>query len=469
MNQITMTDITMNQNTRRAEFSLSFREKIELAKLLDRLGVDAILTTPITENRSDSLLIKSISSAVKESAVAVPVGLEPAKVDLALKALTEAVHPRLVAEAPVSAVQMEYLAGKKPAALLAAIEDTVSKASALCQDVEFVAVDATRADMAFLKDALTTAIRSGAGIITLVDTAGDMLPEEFAAFINEVRQNVPDLGNVRLGVDCCNKLSMADANAVAAITGAGVTEIKASAYALNSVSLEHLAFLIATRGETIGAETRIHNAQLHRMVGQIERLCRTGNPSSGKTEAKEDEDVFLTAHDSEEAVLKAVAELGYELSEEDEGHVYGAFLRIAAHKEKVSMKELDAIVASAAMQVPPTYTLDTYVINTGNTIGASAQMKLVKNGETLSGISMGDGPIDAAFHTIDEIIGYHYELGDFQIQAVTEGREAMGEAVVKLRCAGKLYSGQGISTDIVGASIHAYLNAVNKIVYENAE
>ena len=200
MNQITMTDITMNQNTRRAEFSLSFREKIELAKLLDRLGVDAILTTPITENRSDSLLIKSISSAVKESAVAVPVGLEPAKVDLALKALTEAVHPRLVAEAPVSAVQMEYLAGKKPAALLAAIEDTVSKASALCQDVEFVAVDATRADMAFLKDALTTAIRSGAGIITLVDTAGDMLPEEFAAFINEVRQNVPDLGNVRLPV-----------------------------------------------------------------------------------------------------------------------------------------------------------------------------------------------------------------------------------------------------------------------------
>ena len=186
MNQITMTDITMNQNTRRAEFSLSFREKIELAKLLDRLGVDAILTTPITENRSDSLLIKSISSAVKESAVAVPVGLEPAKVDLALKALTEAVHPRLVAEAPVSAVQMEYLAGKKPAALLAAIEDTVSKASALCQDVEFVAVDATRADMAFLKDALTTAIRSGAGIITLVDTAGDMLPEEFAAFINRM-------------------------------------------------------------------------------------------------------------------------------------------------------------------------------------------------------------------------------------------------------------------------------------------
>ncbi|MBO6158878.1 MAG: hypothetical protein J6P72_06430 [Firmicutes bacterium] len=467
MNQITMTDVTMNQNTRRADFSLNFREKIELAKLLDKLGVDAILTTPISENRIDSLLIKSISSAVKESIVAVPVGLEPANVDIAVKALQEAVHPRLVVEAPVSAVQMEYLAGKKPAALLAAIEDTVSKASAQCQDVGFVAVDATRADMSFLKEALEAAVKSGASLITLVDNAGDMLPGEFAGFINEVRQNVPSLERVRLGVDCSNKLSMADANAVAAITSAGVTEIKAAAYDLNSINLEHVAFLIATRGESIGAETGIHYAQLHRMVGQIERLCRTGNAASGQKAAAEgDEDVFLTAHDTEEAVLKAVAELGYDLSEEDEGQVFDAFTRIAAHKEKVSMKELDAIVASAAMQVPPTYILDTYVINTGNTIGASAQMKLMKNGETLSGISMGDGPIDAAFHTIDEIIGYHYELDDFQIQAVTEGREAMGEAVVKLRSAGKLYSGQGISTDIVGASIHAYLNAVNKIVYE---
>jgi 2-isopropylmalate synthase len=93
-------------------------------------------------------------------------------------------------------------------------------------------------------------------------------------------------------------------------------------------------------------------------------------------------------------------------------------------------------------------------------------MKLSKNGEILEGISLGDGPIAAAFRTIDEIIGHHYELDDFQVQAVTQGREAMGEAVVKLRAGGKPYSGQGVSADIIGASIHAYLNALNKIVYE---
>ena len=121
------------------------------------------------------------------------------------------------------------------------------------------------------------------------------------------------------------------------------------------------------------------------------------------------------------------------------------------------------------MQVPATYTVERYIINTGNVIHPSASIQLSKNGEILEGISLGDGPIDAAFHTIEEIIGHHYDLDDFQIQAVTEGREAMGEAIVKLRSGGKLYSGQGISTDIVGSSIRAYINALNKVVYEEGQ
>ena len=166
--------------------------------------------------------------------------------------------------------------------------------------------------------------------------------------------------------------------------------------------------------------------------------------------------------------MKAAAKLGYDLSEEDGAKVYEAFSRIAARKERVGAKELDAIVASAAMQVPPTYRLENYVITSGNTISATAHIKLEKNGVMKEGISLGDGPIDAAFLAIEQIAGHHYELDDFQIQAVTEGREAMGEAVVKLRSGGKLFSGRGISTDIVGASVHAYINALNKIVYEEA-
>ena len=145
--------------------------------------------------------------------------------------------------------------------------------------------------------------------------------------------------------------------------------------------------------------------------------------------------------------------------------VYDEFKR-TAEKKDINTRELEAIVASSAMQVPAAYKVVSYVINSGNVISSTANITLEKDEKTLSGVSIGDGPIDAAFLAIEQIIGHHYELDDFQIQSVTEGREAIGSALVKLRADGKVYSGNGVSTDIIGASIRAYVNALNKIVYE---
>jgi len=116
--------------------------------------------------------------------------------------------------------------------------------------------------------------------------------------------------------------------------------------------------------------------------------------------------------------------------------------------------------------VPPTYKLDTYVVNTGNNISAMAHLKISKNGTPMEGIAIGDGPIDAAFLAVAQVVGSRYELDDFQIRSITEGHEAMGETIVKLRNNGKIYSGRGLSTDIVGSGILAYINALNKIVHE---
>ncbi|MBQ3169474.1 MAG: 2-isopropylmalate synthase, partial [Clostridia bacterium] len=163
-------------------------------------------------------------------------------------------------------------------------------------------------------------------------------------------------------------------------------------------------------------------------------------------------------------VARAASLLGYQLSDEDMARVFEAFTAFV-QKKPVGSRELDAIIANVALQVPPTYRLSSYVENSGNIISATAHVVLDKNGESVQGLSTGDGPIDAAFMALERIVGHHYELDDFQIQSVTGGREAMGEALVKLRDGGKLYSGRGISTDIIGASIRAYLNALNKIVY----
>ena len=466
MNQIRISDVTMKQTG--ADISLSFKEKIELSKLLDKLGVSVIELEPINQPRIDSLRIKSVAAAVKDSILAVPVALNEESVRITWNALKEAKKARLQVCAPVSPVQMEYLFHKKPDAMLASIRSTIESCCALCEDVEFVADDATRSDVSFLYEAVRTAISAGAKTVTVCDTAGSMLPNEFTAFIRDLYAGVPELKEVCLGVSCSDNLSMADSCAIAAVRyGAG--EIKAAAYRQNVVSLPNVAKVLSAKGEFYNATCSVRTTVMKRITGQIAWMCQTGRSKNSPFDNGVQEDdggIYLTSHDDLSAVMKVASRLGYDLSEEDGAKVYEAFRAIADKKEKVGAKELDAIVAAAAMQVPPTYVLDSYVVTSGNTISATAHLKLHKLDKVIEGVSIGDGAIDAAFLAIEQITGQHYELDDFQIQAVTEGREAMGQTVVKLRSGGKVYSGRGISTDIVGAGIRAYINALNKIVYE---
>ena len=457
MRNIKIWDMTMVQQGK----TLSFKEKIELSKMLDKLGVDVIEIEGISNARTDALRIKSIATAVQNSIVAVPVQLNKESVTATWNALQQAKKPRLQVCAPVSSVQMEYLFHKKPDAMVAAVEETVAACKAVCADVEFVADDATRADMDFLVKILDAAIAAGATAVTVCDTAGTMLPSEFAEFIRQLSPAVP------MGVRCVNTLSMADACVIAAVKEK-VCEVKVAAYPMDTANLANVVRILAAKGDAMDAACGVSVTQLSRTMEQIARICQTGK-TGGAATSSENADIWLTAHDTMDAVLSAAQQLGYDLSEEDGATVYAAFQRIADKKEKVSVKELDAIIASAAMQVPSTYTLDTYLISAGNTISATAHMKLLKNGEPMEGVCLGDGPIDAAFQAIEKITGRHYELDDFQIQAVTEGREAMAQTIVKLRSNGKVYSGRGISTDIVGAGIHAYISALNKIVYEEEE
>ena len=462
MNYVKISDITMKQEG----LSLSFKEKLELSKLLDKLGASVIELPAIQNAKIDSLLIKSIASSVG-CALAVPVSLDGADIDAVWQALKTAKAPRLQVCAPVSTVQMEYLYHKKPEKMLSAIENAVKLCKAKCQDVEFIADDATRSDPSFLCKALETAIDAGATTVTVRDAAGNLLPGEFAAFIADLKENTNGISAVALGISCSDQLSLADACTVAALP-AGVQEIKAAAYPLHCASLPNIAKILALKGNVFSLSCPVGTTQLDRICDQISGICQAekAKPSACIPTLPHAQELTLTARDDMHAVLQAVQQLGYELSEEDGANVFAAFSAIAAKKAEVSARELDAIVAAAAMQVPATYTLENYVITAASATSATAHMKLIRDGKTLEGVSLGDGAIDAAFHALEQITGCHFELDDFQIQAVTEGREAMGQTVVKLRSGGKVFSGKGISTDIVGASIAAYLNALNKIVYE---
>lgn len=470
MKTIKLADMTLHAAAGGTDFSLSFKEKIEIARELDKLGVDVIETAPILDGKTDTLLVRTISSLVKNSVLSCPVGQDTDSVEQAWNAVMGAAKPRLLVRLPVSPVQMEYDCHKKPDAMAALIEQLVSEAKMLSGDVEFAAEDATRAEFEFLCRAISTAVAAGAGTVTLCDSAGDMLPEEFTAFVGKVRERVPALEGVTLGVQCADKLGMAAACAFAAI-GAGAAQIKTTVNGAGEPALEAMSSVFRARGDSLGVRTNVDMTKLQRAVGRMQNITNTQRAATSAfdnhmgTAAQEAGDLALDENASPAELDAALRRLGYELSSEDVSLVYEHFRRIAV-KKTVGAKELDAIVAASAMQVPPTYKLVSYVINSGNLINATAHIRVERDGKILTGLITGDGPIDAAFLAVEQIAGRHYELDDFQIQAVTEGREAMGSTLVKLRSGGKLYSGQGVSTDVIGASIRAYVDALNKIAYE---
>jgi len=458
MKKIRVADATLTENRH-----LRFKEKLEIARQLENLSVDVIELPPIENPRVDTLFVRTAASFVKEGTLSVG-AFDAASVEQALTALSGAAHPAVRIELPVSPVGMEYTCHKKPPKMLEAIGELIKSAKTGCETVVFVAEDATRADPVFLREIAKTAVAAGATALILSDSAAEQLPDEFAAFAAEIVKTCA----VPVGVRCQNKTDMAVAAAVlAARAGAEIVTVTvAGQYAL----LDSFADFLRDGGTRCGLSAGLKLTELHRTTRQISRILdNAGREQAAVTAAAPTETgMRFDKTDDAAAVSAAVKKLGYDLSPEDEARVYDEFLRVAAKKD-VGERELEAIVASAALQVPETYRLTTYVVNSGNVVPASAQITLTKDGREYKGIAMGDGPIAAAFLTIEQIIGHHYELDDFQIQAVTEGKEAMGSALVKLRADGRLYAGNGISTDIIGASIRAYLSAVNKIIYEEEQ
>lgn len=465
MKEIYISDITLREEGK--GYSLSFKEKVEVAKLLNKLNVNIIETAPIKNGKSDVLFLHTVAPLITNSILSCPVGMTEDSVSEAYNVIKDAKKPRLHVMVPVSTVQMEYMTHKKPAAILETITSLVTKAKQYVDDVEVSLGDATRAEQAFLYQAVKTAVASGAKTVTLCDSAGEMLPYEFEQFLNGITENVPEANDICLSVECSNALDMASACAVSCIKN-GVSQLKTSLVTEQYPSLTSVARIFREKSHILDISSALNIAILDNSVSKIKNMlgASANSPFDGGTNLAEN---FELSSQADIATIKnATEKLGYELSEDDTAKVFAEFEKISATK-KVSSKELEAIIASVAMQVAPTYKLKSFVVNNGNVITSTAQIQLEKGGKVLQGVCVGDGPIDAAFLAIEQITGHHFELDSFQVQAVTEGRGAVGSSVVKLRYNGKPYSGKGISTDIIGASINAYINALNKICFEEAQ
>lgn len=469
MKKLYVSDITLRE-CEKSSRTLSFKEKIEVAKLLDRLNYDYIEMPEITNFSTDTLLIKTVSGLVKNSGITVTVGFDVNRIKDIYEYSKYAKKLMLKVSVPVSTVQMEYLCGKKPPKILEMIKELVSECKKYCDNVEFSALDAFRAEKNFLYDALNTAIDAGATAITVCDVEKMAIPEECSELVKNLFDNVDRLQGTVFSVEAASEINMACANVSASVI-AGSNRIKTAVKDDTYPVIEDFYRIVLFKGDVLGITGTIKTDEIVRVASQIKEIILSDNENR-KTElytadTEERDSIVLDENSSIETVVNAVNKLGYDISDADKMNVYDSFKRVAVKKGVIGIKELEAIVASSVLQVPPTYTIASYVINSGNIITATANIAIMKNKTELNGLGTGDGPIDAAFSALENIIGHHYELDDFQIRAVTEGREAMGSALIKLRGSdGKLYSGTGISTDIVGASIRAYLSALNKIVFE---
>jgi 2-isopropylmalate synthase len=453
MKKIIVSDATLKVANKKG-LSLSFREKLAIAEKLDALGLDAIELTEILGQKENEIICRTIASTCSSSIIKVPVGDTVKSIEETYSCVKCARKLSLQVVMPVSTALMEYNYHKKSPQMLETIVELVKCASNLCDDVEFVAIDAMRAESGFLSEVAKAVYDAGAKTFTLSDDEGTAFPIDFKNAIAEIKKACP----IKIGVSPSNSLQMAMAIAIESIN-AGADCVKTSIYE-DTLSLATFSDVCRAKQFDFGFNANIDHTSVKTVTQNVKEFVEDVKNLTD-IEVK-----TLTANSTIKDLSEIATELGYELSDEDLGKVFDEIKKLTLKKEIIDDPEIEAVIATTAMQVPSTYHLVHYVVNSGNVIPATANIILEKDGQKYTGVSTGDGPIDAAFHAIEQIIGHHYELDDFKVSAVTKGRGAVGSSLIRLRANGKLYSGNGVSTDIIGACIRAFINAVNKIVYE---
>ena len=462
MKKIIISDITLKKISEDRAVSLLFREKSAIANCADTIGADVIEIPAVKSPREDKIIYKTIAQNIQNAIFAIPVGFTADDVNVAWDCIKDAKAPRLQVELPISTIQMEYTYHVKQAKMLEKIAELIKAAKALCSDVEFSALDATRADEDFLISAAKEAESCGASMITLCDDAGVSTPDDIAKLVSTVKEAV----SIPVFVQVSDRINMAVASAFSAIK-CGADGLKCAMVGKNALLTGEISDAINTCGAQIDTEIKLNNTKIHASIDDMLASINHDAYESGKT-ISEGKKILIDADSTVVQVAQAAAVLGYELSDSDVGNVYKVIKQVCDKKGAVGYKEFEAIIASSAMQAPSTYHFETYTTTSSNMSASMSQVTLKCNDEIICGVSNGDGPIDSVFRAIEQCIGHHYELDDYQVQSVTEGKEALGSALVRLRNNGKLYSGNGTSTDIVAASIRAYINALNKIVFEEA-
>ena len=494
-------DTTLRDGEQSAGIGLTTEEKLDIAKQLDRLGVDIIEAGFAASSPGDFEAVKTIAKEVRRPIIASLARCVADDVDQAWEAIKDAEHPRIHIFISSSDVQIMHQLRRNPEEVLDMAISAVERAKGYCDDVEFSPMDATRTDADYLYKLVEAAITAGATTVNIPDTVGYAMPSEFAERIRSIKENVPNIDDAVLSVHCHNDLGNASANSIAAVQqGARQVEgcINGLGERAGNASLEEVIMSIETRKDLLGVSTNVDTTQIYRtsrMVSDITGFPVQPNKAIVGTNAfrhasgihqdgvlKErttfeimeaqsvgwPSNTLVLGKLSGRAGLRArLDDLGFKLDQEQLNAAFEAFKDLADRKREVTDADLEALMADQRRTVSTSdvYKLEHVQVSTGNHEIPTATISLTKpDGESVTDAATGTGPVDAVYEAINRVVQVPNVLTEFRVDAVTEGIDAIGDVTIRIEKDGKTYVGRGSDTDIIVASAKAYMNALNRLL-----
>lgn len=494
-------DTTLRDGEQAPGYSMNLEEKIRMAKQLEALGVDIIEAGFAISSPGDFESVEAISAAVKDVTVASLARALKKDIDAAYNAVKKANSPRIHLFLATSDLHLEYKLKMTRDEAIDRIRTNVRYASSLCSDIEFSLEDATRTDLDYMCRVVECAIKEGATTINLPDTVGYSTPSEIANMVSYVRNNVPNIDKARISMHCHNDLGLAVANSLSGIE-AGARQIECTVCGIGeragNAAMEEVVMAMKTRADRLDFTTGIKSEEISKTARLLSSITGVKiNPSkaivgdnafahesgihqhgmlaNSKTyEIMTPESVgvvktslVLGKHSGQHALEKKLEELGYSLSKKECTRIFAEFKKLCDRKKNISDRDIVALAeAREPAESRNSWTLDSFVINSGNHMSATACITLKKGDKKVMDVATGTGPIYASLRCIEKIIRHPFALEEYSLNAVTEYKDALGEALVKISDQRGVFRGRGVSTDVIEASILSCLAAVNKMLDE---
>ena len=493
-------DTTLRDGEQCPGASLNRKEKIEIARALEALGVDIIEAGFPIASPDDFEAVREIAGIVRHCSVAGLARCMEKDIERAGEAVKPAEKPRIHVFCATSEIHRKYKLKRATEEIIKMSVDGVKLARTFVEDVEFSPEDASRTELPFLAEVVSAVIEAGATTVNIPDTVGYSFPSEFAAIIRYLNEHVRNIRNAVISVHCHNDLGLAVANSLAAVE-AGARQVECTINGLGeragNAALEEVVMALKTRQDRLPFSTNIDTRKIYpishlvasltgiqpqpnkAIVGENAFAHESGIHQDGMLkntatyEIMNPLDVGIQAsklvlgkHSGRHALRQRLEQLGYHLNDEAITEAFERFKGLADKKKEIFDEDIISIVDDISRKVTKVWEIDSVQTTAGTGVipTATVRMRNLQDGSLLQDAATGDGPVDAAYSAIQRITGITVRLRDYKLKAITSGKDAQGEVTIEVEHDGKRIRGRGVSTDIIEASAMALVDSVNRII-----